>query len=348
MNASNEAITVTSVSAVYDETEAVKNVSLSVTSGEIFSLLGPSGCGKTTLLRLLAGLHVPTSGTIHLNAQLVAGRGAFVAAEKRKIGMVFQDGALFPHLTVQDNVAFGLGRKKKDSSRVDEVLELVDMAGFKDRMPSTLSGGQAQRVALARSLAPSPSILLLDEPFSALDAGLRVSLRKDVKRILNDVGCTAVLVTHDQDEAYFLGDRVGVMRDGSIMQIGSPSEIYQNPVNEWVARFSGEANSIEGVVKAEGLVQTTLGVLPLATDSLSVDEDAKIKVLIRPEQLQLSAGSFGEIKDRQYFGHDVLYSVACESGLLEVRSASNQLQIGDSVDVTFIGEAVSCLRESKV
>ncbi|MEZ5341122.1 MAG: ABC transporter ATP-binding protein [Acidimicrobiales bacterium] len=213
----------------------LRDVSLSASKGEVLVLLGPSGCGKTTLLRLIAGLDRPDGGRIAIGGSTVAGDGAWVPPEKRQVGMVFQDWALFPHLTVGQNVAFGLKGQADSNDRVAEMLGLVGLAPLADRLPSTLSGGQQQRVALARSLAPSPRVLLLDEPFSNLDAGLRTQLRGELRSLLRSLGITAVFVTHDREEALELGDRPAVFRDGAIAQVGDPVTVYAAPVSPWVA-----------------------------------------------------------------------------------------------------------------
>ena len=232
---------------------AVDGLSLRVAEGEILALLGPSGCGKTTTLRLIAGLENPDAGTITLRGQVVAGPGRAVPAEERGIGIVFQDYALFPHLTVADNVAFGLPRAAR-RSRVEPVLDLVGLGGFGPRYPHELSGGQQQRVALARALAPAPALMLLDEPFSNLDADLRAQMRDEVERILRTSGTTAVFVTHDQEEAFTLADRVGVLQAGRMEQLAPPQELYHRPATRFVAAFVGAADFLPGLVTAQGIV----------------------------------------------------------------------------------------------
>jgi ABC-type Fe3+/spermidine/putrescine transport system ATPase subunit len=238
------AVSLSGISVAYatdggDSVAAVTAADLDIEAGSIVALLGPSGCGKTSLLRAIAGLESPTAGSASIGGATVSSHGSgkrqWVNPEKRNVGMVFQDGALFPHLTVAQNIVFGLRAMRKELSRaevlarVDELLDLVDLQGFGDRLPNTLSGGQQQRVALARSLAPQPKVLLLDEPFSALDTSLRVQVRAEVARIVRDVGVTTVFVTHDQDEAFVLGDKVAVMQAGNIEQFGTPDELYRSP-----------------------------------------------------------------------------------------------------------------------
>ena len=236
------AIDVDGVTVGYGQAPPVVcDVSLHAPAGSITVLLGPSGCGKTTLLRAIAGLERPRSGTVRLGDVQVSGPETWVPPQRRNVGMVFQDPALFPHLTAAGNIAFGLRRAERADrdARVMELLDLVEMREFADRLPGSLSGGQQQRIALARSLAPKPAVLLLDEPFSALDANLRTQLRGDVARILHEVGVTTVFVTHDQDEAFVMGDIVGVMHEGRLRQLGKPEELYGRPTDQWVAEFVG-------------------------------------------------------------------------------------------------------------
>ena len=224
------------------EGHALQNLDLVAQSGNILALLGPSGSGKTTALRIIAGFEAPDSGTVEIAGQRVAGPGRFVSADRRRVGMVFQEYALFPHLTVAGNVGFGIGDKAVRARRVDEALELVGMAELGDRMPHELSGGQQQRVALARALCPQPAVLLLDEPFSNLDEALRKQVRREVRDILKFTGSTALFVTHDQDEALFMGDYVAVLDQGALQQAATPEEIYHAPATRFVAEFIGIAD----------------------------------------------------------------------------------------------------------
>ena len=247
------AIRAIGVHKAFAECRAVDGVNLDIETGEIMALLGPSGCGKTTMLRLLAGFERPDQGCIQLDGEIIAGGRTFLPPEKRRLGMVFQDYALFPHLSVRGNVAYALGRRG-DRSRVDEVLELVGLGELAERAPHELSGGQQQRVALARALAGTPSAVLLDEPFSGLDAALRARVRGEVREILRRAGVTALFVTHDQEEALSLADRVAVMCDGRIAQVGTPEEVYGRPESRWVAEFLGEADVLPGTVSDDGWV----------------------------------------------------------------------------------------------
>jgi ABC-type Fe3+/spermidine/putrescine transport system ATPase subunit len=235
---------------LYGSVRAVESVSFALRRGELLALLGPSGCGKTTVLRLIAGLERLDNGAIHLGERLVSGPGVFVPANRRRVGLVFQDYALFPHMTVEKNIAYGLAGRADRRQRVAEMLALVGLDGLGGRYPHALSGGQQQRVALARALAPQPDIVLLDEPFSNLDMALRRQVREDVQRILRALGVSAILVTHDQAEAMALADRIVVMNNGRVMQIGAPLEVYRRPANTFVASFIGSPpmNLLAGTV----------------------------------------------------------------------------------------------------
>ncbi|MCE2463827.1 MAG: ABC transporter ATP-binding protein, partial [Dehalococcoidia bacterium] len=237
--ASHPVIHCQGVTKTFQGTPAVRDVSLFLEQGEILALVGPSGCGKTTLLRLVAGFESPNTGTITLDGRPVAGRGSWVSPEARQLGMVFQDYALFPNMTVVQNIAFGLGKLSRQAreDRVGEMLEMVRLNHLADRYPHQLSGGEQQRVALARSLAPHPLALLLDEPFSSLDPQLRAQLREEVKNILQSSGVTTIYVTHDQEEALFMGDKVAVMTSGSLEQVGTPEDIFHHPKTRFVAYF---------------------------------------------------------------------------------------------------------------
>ena len=314
----------------------VNEVSLLAPAGSIIVLLGPSGCGKTTLLRSIAGLERPRSGTVHLGDELVSGPGVWVPAQRRNVGMVFQDPSLFPHLTVAGNIAFGLRRvdRVRRDARVMELLELVEMREFADRLPGTLSGGQQQRIALARSLAPEPAVLLLDEPFSALDANLRTQLRGDVARIVREVGVTTVFVTHDQDEAFVMGDIVGVLHQGRLRQLGTPEELYARPADQWVAEFVGEAN-LFAVTAANGIADTAIGRVPLtaATNGL-------VTVMVRPEDVRVGAdGAPGVVEHLDFFGHDTRVEIRLTDGtrvVARVRSRAG-LHHGAPVAVAYAG-----------
>jgi iron(III) transport system ATP-binding protein len=308
---SDLAIDAEGVEKAFGRTRAVAGASLRVGSGELVALLGPSGSGKTTLLRVIAGFERPDAGRVAIAGRPVAGDGAWVEPEHRRIGMVFQDGALFPHLTVAGNVGFGASSR----SRVDECLELVGLAGRAGSYPHELSGGERQRVALARALAADPDVVLLDEPFAALDAGLRDSLRQEVTAILRTAGTSALLVTHDQAEALSLAGTVAVMRDGRVEQVGTPEEIYDRPSSRWLAEFLGEADVLPGTAH-DGVVDCELGRF-----GVGADLSGRVNVVIRPESVAIGSGPAREphaeaqVVARSFYGHDQLVHLELPSGL---------------------------------
>jgi len=309
------------VERTYGDEAAVRDVSLAVRRGELVTLLGPSGCGKTTTLRLIAGLEEPTAGEVRLADESVAGNGTFRPPEARDVGIVFQEFALFPHLSVRENVAFGLSGWDPDAraKRVDEILELVEMTGHGEKTPDQLSGGQKQRVALGRSLAPEPEVLLLDEPFSNLDVGLRVEMREEVRRILRTAGVTAVSVTHDQEEALSISDRVAVMNDGRIEQVGDPTAVFERPESKFVASFLGRASFLRGRL-VDGRVETGIGTFDAAAleGYDTVYNGAPVDVLVRPDDLRATPANpdraDGRVTRRQYVGPSFVYRVELDSG----------------------------------
>jgi iron(III) transport system ATP-binding protein len=292
----------------------VEEISLSVNPGEILALLGPSGCGKTTTLRLIAGFETPDGGRIEIDGRPVAEPGRVVPPEARGVGMVFQDFALFPHLTLAENVAFGVRRLRSAERRraVQDALRLCELDGLDSRYPHELSGGQKQRVALARALAPGYPIVLLDEPLASLDADLRAHLAGDLRRLLKATGRTAVLVTHDQDEAFEIADRVGVLRQGRLEQIGTPEEIYHAPATRFVAAFVGEADFLAGVVRSDG-IHTEIGLLP---DGHPTPADGRVDVLVRPEYVSVVPDPAGQavVTGRRFRGAGILYEIRLASG----------------------------------
>ncbi len=314
--------------------EVLLDVSLDIAAGSSLALLGPSGCGKTTLLRSIAGLERPGSGTITIDGDVVAGPSVWVPAERRRVGMVFQDWALFPHLSVAKNVAYGLERTGRED-RVAAGLALVGLADLGDRMPATLSGGQQQRVALARALAPRPRVLLLDEPFSNLDTGLRAEVRAEVHRLLLDVGITAVFVTHDQEEAFVLGDRVAVMNQGRIVQVDTPHNLYAAPSSRWVAEFVGEASLF--ACSATGDKAST----PFGQLELEQPHNGPVDVLLRPEQLALTAGDSATVELVEFYGHDAMVYLSVDGQSVRVRTGPNPgVRRGDRVAMAFTGDPV--------
>lgn len=314
-------LAISAVDKSFGTTQVLRNVNLEVPSKKLVTILGSSGSGKTTLLRLIAGFDFVDGGTIKLNDSVVSSTNILVPTEKRNVGYVPQDAALFSHLTVAKNVEFGLRGYSSSArkQRVEELLELVDMAALADRMPHELSGGQQQRVAIARALAPSPEIVLLDEPFAALDAQLRSRLRVDVKAILTKAQATAILVTHDQEEALSIGDRVAIMRDGTIAQFGSPNEIYSAPKDVRLAQFLGDSVILPGKV-ISGKVNTVLGDL---IPNQEFPDGTSGLVAIRPENLYLQPNIKGEarVTARQYFGHDAVVDVLTNGVVVKARTA---------------------------
>jgi iron(III) transport system ATP-binding protein len=294
---------------------------LTIAAGSLTAILGPSGSGKTTLLRVLAGFDQPDAGTVRIGDQLVDGPGAHVPPERRRIGYVPQEGSLFPHLSVAANVGFGLPAGQRRGPRTGELLESVGLAGLGKRYPHQLSGGQQQRVALARALAIEPAVVLMDEPFAALDAHLRASVRSDVQKIFRAGGTTAILVTHDQDEALSMADRVAVLRDGQIAQYAAPQDLYITPADPQLARFIGDANLLDGQLLAGGsaAVRTVFGELALTAAGGSGLQPGPVTVLVRPEQLAVQAADSpagpgpadvaGQVTECHYYGHDAVLRV---------------------------------------
>ncbi len=292
------------------------DVDLDVPEGSLTAILGPSGSGKTTLLRVIAGFEHADSGTVTLGGTVVDGPAVHVPSERRRIGYVPQEGSLFPHLTVASNVAFGLPRRERNGQAIDDLLDAVGMAGLGKRYPHQLSGGQQQRVALARALAIKPSMVLLDEPFGSLDANLRATIRADVRRLLNEAGATAVLVTHDQDEALSTADRVAVLRGGKIAQCDAPQDLYTMPADPELARFVGEANLVDGILDNDS-VDTILGPLSVQDGTRANLGRGPVTVLVRPEQIDIAAkngsrGLAGRIISYGYHGHDAVVHVKPE------------------------------------
>ncbi|BEP15881.1 ABC transporter ATP-binding protein [Acidothermaceae bacterium B102] len=314
------ALDVEGVHFSYGATPVLRGISLSVPLASITAVLGPSGSGKTTLLRVLAGFERASAGVVRLAGTTIDGPDLHLAPERRRLGYVPQEGGLFPHLSVAGNVAFGLRRRHREAQRVDDLLAMVGLAGLGTRFPHELSGGQQQRVALARALALEPTVVLLDEPFSSLDAALRVSVRADIVGTLRTAGAAVVLVTHDQQEALSVADQVAVLRGGTVAQVGAPRDIYARPVDAEMAGFLGDANLIQ-VTARQGVADTAVGPLDVA------GSDGQGVVLLRPEQLSLSTdrsvGLRAIVVSQTYQGHDSLVDVRPEQpwgpDLLRVR-----------------------------
>ena len=357
-------LAVTGLYKAFGRLPVLAGVDLDVPAGSLTAILGPSGSGKTTLLRVLAGFERADRGTVQIGGAMVDGPGVHVTPERRRIGYVPQEGSLFPHLTVRGNVAFGIPARERRGRRTADLLDAVGLAGLAGRYPHQLSGGQQQRVALARAMAIRPEVVLLDEPFASLDANMRASVRADVQRLLREAGTTAVLVTHDQDEALSIADRVAVLRDGKIAQCAPPHELYVHPVDADLARFIGDANLIEGKLAgaadpggpAGAEVDTVFGRLPVAPGGQAADPGA-VTVLIRPEQLELqppgSGGPgclSGEVVSYGYHGHDAVVRVRPEhdSGtpVIMVRTVGGpQLAPGSPVTVRARGPVITWPRD---
>ena len=344
------AIDVRAVSKRFGALEVLRDVDLRVEPGRIVALLGSSGCGKTTLLRTIAGLERPDAGEVRVGDRLLsaAARDVHVPPEKRRVGMVFQDWALFPHLTVAQNVGYGLPRAERRGPRVAAALHMVGLDGLGDRQPATMSGGQQQRVALARALAPQPGVLLLDEPFSNLDSTLRVQVRTEVHELLADLGVTTVFVTHDQEEAFVLGDEVAVMQAGGIVQQARPAELYPRPATPWVATFVGDANLVVGDGRGDHAV-TPVGDVALDVSEAGGSARGPVEVVLRAEQLRLdplaaanAGGGLGvpaTVQLIEYYGHDTVYLVRPD-GAEPVRAraaATPRFGRGDRVLLTYEG-----------
>jgi len=334
-------VSVRDLTAGYGPVRVLDGLDLTVPSGELLAVLGVSGSGKTTLLRVLAGFLKPTGGEVRFGDRVVAGPGMFVPPERRRVGIVPQEGALFPHLDVSGNVGFGLARGSQ--VRIDEVLDMVGMREFAHARPHDLSGGQQQRVALARALAPEPEVVLLDEPFTALDATMRVRLRAEVRDLLKGLGTTAVLVTHDQEEALLTADLVAVMRDGALVQVGTPEGVYDAPADLGVARFVGDAVELSAEPSGSGRVRCILGEIPVRGGLTSPGT-----VILRPEQLVLScpvdpnAPGQGVVRETSYRGHDALLQVDLDDGTripVRVPGGSPPPRPGERVSVGVTGEA---------
>lgn len=312
-------ITLTSVTKRFGDTVAVDNVSLQIEGGEFFSLLGPSGCGKSTTLRIIGGFEYPTLGEVFINGALMAETPPY----RRPVNTVFQNYALFPHKTVAQNIAFGLQMQRAHKSEISEAVErsldLIQLLGYNDRKPSELSGGERQRVALARALINEPTILLLDEPLSALDLKLRKQMQLELKALQRKVGITFVYVTHDQGEALALSDRIAVMSDGKILQVGTPSEIYDSPQSRFVADFIGTSNFLEGKLVSENEItlttQTPLKIVGTLNDDIPLN--APVTVAVRPERIDLGVTPTpdianclrGVIQDESYLGTTLQYTI---------------------------------------
>lgn len=333
-------VSITQVRAKHGRSPVLTGLDLVVGDGTLTCVLGPSGCGKSTLLRVVAGFHRPTDGQVVVGGRVLDDTGTHVPAERRRIGFVPQEGALFPHLTVAGNIGFGLPRAQR-RTRVAEMLDVVGLPGLADRHPHQLSGGQQQRVALARALAPRPDVLLLDEPFSALDAALRAQVRAEVAATVRQAGATAILVTHDVDEALAVADVIAVLRDGHIIQADTPQRLYHRPADAGIARALGEANLLSAEV-VDGHAVTALGIVPLTSRSSGTCSNL---VLLRPDQLRLTTAGQDTTEVRvvacRFRGHDhrVELACACDLRLVAYVSDGEPPAVGATAHVAVTGAA---------
>lgn len=336
----------------YGSNEVIKGLSFSLNKGTIGCLLGASGCGKTTVLRCIAGFEPVQAGEIWLNGQLVSRRGVRVPTEARHVGMVFQDYALFPHLTVAENIAFGLrnGNRAAHAHRVDEVLEIVRLTELRDKYPDELSGGQQQRVALARALAPRPDLLLLDEPFSNLDVDLRTQLSAEVREILKQQNTTAILVTHDQHEALSLADEIGLMRDGAIEQWDTPYRLYHEPASRYVADFIGQGTFLPGTVLGDQRIKVELGVFQ---GSIPRDwpQGTAVDVLLRPDDILHDDASplQAQVLHKAFHGAEFLYALQLPGGgrVMSLVPSHHNHAIGEKIGIRLeIDHLVAFRRDS--
>lgn len=328
------------ISVAYQQQKIVEDINFDLIEGEISCLLGPSGCGKTTILRTIAGFEKPTAGTIKLNDRIISDSANVVPPEKRRIGMVFQDFALFPHLTVEQNIIFGLNKKNPDTNkkRCNELLKLINLEGSNRKYPHQLSGGQQQRIALARAMAPRPEILLLDEPFSSLDVELREQLAREVRQILKQENITAILVTHDQNEAFAMADKVGLIHNGKLIQWDTPYNLYHKPLTRFAADFVGRGEFIAGEYIGNNQIKTEIGVI-----HGDVPEHCKpgciLDLLIRPDDIVHDDNSEIklEIVERLFRGADFLYTLKIEGGgtLLCIAPSHHDHKLHEKIGVNF-------------
>ncbi|GGP52128.1 ABC transporter [Shewanella algicola] len=329
-------LSIHNVTSDYQGRVILKQLDLTLQQGEIVALLGPSGCGKTTLLKAIAGLQAISEGSISINGQVLSGNGIFVASEQRGVGMIFQDYALFPHLSVADNILFGVKglNKLERQTRLEDMLELVKLTGLGDRYPHELSGGQQQRVSIARALAYEPELMLLDEPFSNIDAQVRHEMMLEIRAILKQRNVSAVFVTHSKDEAFVFADQLALFEQGRIVQHGAAETLYSNPNSQYVADFLGTTNYLDVTVTAEKQVDSPLGTV-FSTTTLPHTIGSKGKLLLRPQQILLQANDKGsaEIIERRFLGSVCHYHVVQNGVFLEINSPMMNFSIGQRVQL---------------
>lgn len=327
----------------YDSTDIIAGLSLTLNEGDIGCLLGPSGCGKSTILRAIAGFHPVSKGQIRLRDNIISAEGKSVTPESRPVGMVFQDYALFPHMTIAQNIGYGLHKleRNKRKSKVAEMLELVNLSDLANRYPHELSGGQQQRVSLARAIAPEPSLILLDEPFSNLDVELRKRLSLDIRDILKSLNMTAILVTHDQQEAFAMCDQIGVIKDGIIQQWDTPYNLYHEPINRFVASFVGQGCFIKGSLLTHETFETELGVIE-GNRAYNWPAGSHVDILVRPDDIVFNPESRLTVKiiSKTFAGTSTLYRLQLQSGtVVEGLFPSHQdLYVGDQINISLAAD----------
>lgn len=348
--ATSVGVRIRNISKSFGKTEVLKSVDLNIQPGEFFTIIGPSGCGKTTLLRIISGFYQPTAGSVLFNEKDVT----YLPPWDRNIGFVFQNYALWPNMTVFNNVAYGLKIRKKPMDvirdRVKWALEVVDLSGVEKQHPDQLSGGMQQRVAIARAIVIDPSLLLLDEPLSNLDAKLRVSLRKHIREIQTDLAITAVYVTHDQEEALEISDRIAILNEGELQQFGRPEDVYENPSNHFVAGFLGEANIIEGSVTASGYFEA--GSVKLDVSGNRPDINTRATLIVRPENIQIVNGGNGHVEatlvKRYYLGALKRFVAQLDDGTTLYLGTFNDHAVGEKVWLEFGKMRLICEEEVHV
>lgn len=349
----NPFLSVNNLSAGYDrKSMVVDNVTFGLEEGELGCLLGPSGCGKTTVLRAISGFQNPSLGTISLAGKEISRPNNIIAPEQRSVGMVFQDHALFPHLTIAQNVGFGLNKLSKNTrnERVMSLLDLVGMQDYERKYPHELSGGQSQRVALARAIAPQPKLLLMDEPFSNLDSELREILGYEVRVLLKELGTTAIMVTHDQHDAFALGDQIGVMSRGKLVQWDSSFNLYHAPNSRFVAKFIGDGIFINGKIVGDNTIVTSFG--EVRGEIIIVDNaGAKVEVLIRPDDVKYDPESAiqGEVIRKAFKGAQTLYTIMTKGGdaLMSLLPSHDDYEIGDMIGVSIKADHLVCFAQQR-
>ncbi len=347
----NAFLNVNNVSAAYDQkTTVVEQVSFSLEEGELGCLLGPSGCGKTTMLRAISGFQDLRSGSISLAGNVISQPNDITSPERRNVGMVFQDHALFPHLTIAENVGFGLSKlaRKKRDDRVASLLELVGMKAYHGQYPHELSGGQSQRVALARAIAPQPKLLLMDEPFSNLDTELRENLGYEVRALLKELGITSIMVTHDQQDAFALGDQIGIMSQGKLVQWGSSFSLYHTPNSRFVANFIGDGIFVSGEITGDNTVITDFG--EIKGEIINIDHSSrKVDILIRPDDVKYDPQSpiRGAVVRKAFKGAQTLYTIKTNKGrsLMSLVPSHDDHEIGDVIGVSINADHLVCFAQ---